>query len=184
MHRPAAFAALLGLTRAASAIGDFWVQNDFRARVKGASDDAPVTYEDPATKEKTTHGTADGRKACLHHCVTYTATQAIVAGFGARALGIRVHPGAAAATLALSFGTHYIADRRVPGHGDLRELHQVHGRLFMCGPELRGLPAHHLSLYVPVRSLTSWFVSGISTSAAERWAAGAVRTAYAAEIAR
>ncbi|WP_259446167.1 hypothetical protein [Streptomyces geysiriensis] len=83
MHRPAAFAALLGLTRAASAIGDFWVQNDFRARVKGASDDAPVTYEDPATKEKTTHGTADGRKACLHHCVTYTATQAIVAGFGA-----------------------------------------------------------------------------------------------------
>nr|WP_260616967.1 hypothetical protein [Streptomyces sp. WAC05458] len=138
MHRPAAFAALLGLTRAASAIGDFWVQNDFRARVKGASDDAPVTYEGPATKEKTTHGTADGRKACLHHCVTYTATQAIVAGFGARALGIRVHPGAAAATLALSFGTHYIADRRVPGHGDLRELHQVHGRLFMCGPELRG----------------------------------------------
>ncbi|MFF3127832.1 hypothetical protein ACFVRD_37330 [Streptomyces sp. NPDC057908] len=66
-HRPAVFAALLGLTRAASAIGDFWVQNDFCARVKGASDDAPVTYEDPATKEKTTHGTADGRKACLHH---------------------------------------------------------------------------------------------------------------------
>ncbi|MFD3933419.1 hypothetical protein [Streptomyces sp. NPDC058614] len=29
MHRPATFAALLGLTRAASAIGDFWVQNDF-----------------------------------------------------------------------------------------------------------------------------------------------------------
>ncbi|MFJ8546319.1 hypothetical protein ACIRFH_30835 [Streptomyces sp. NPDC093586] len=25
MHRPAAFAALLGLTRAASAIGDYWV---------------------------------------------------------------------------------------------------------------------------------------------------------------
>lgn len=25
MHRPATFAALLGLTRAASAIGDFWV---------------------------------------------------------------------------------------------------------------------------------------------------------------
>lgn len=40
MHRPAAFAAPLGLTRAASAIGDFWVQNDFCARVKGASDDA------------------------------------------------------------------------------------------------------------------------------------------------
>ncbi|CAM5727415.1 hypothetical protein SALBM217S_01926 [Streptomyces griseoloalbus] len=115
MHRPAAFAALLGLTRAASKIGDFWVQNDFCARVKGASDDHPVTYEDPATKETTTHGTADGRKACLHHCLTYTATQAVVAGLGARALGIRVHPGAAAAALALSLGTHYIADRRVPG---------------------------------------------------------------------
>ncbi|GGQ86778.1 hypothetical protein GCM10010250_67240 [Streptomyces althioticus] len=25
MHRPAVFAALLGLTRAASAVGDFWV---------------------------------------------------------------------------------------------------------------------------------------------------------------
>ena len=115
MQRPANFAALLGLTRAASAIGDFWVQNDYCARVKGASDDCPVSYEDPATKEKTTHGTADGRKACLQHCLTYTATQAIVAGLGARALGIKVHPGAAAAALALSFATHYAADRRVPG---------------------------------------------------------------------
>ncbi|WP_224310444.1 hypothetical protein [Streptomyces olivaceus] len=70
MHRPAVFAALLGLTRAASAVGDFWGQNDFCAGVKGASDDAPVTYEDPATKEKTTHGTADGRKACLHHAAS------------------------------------------------------------------------------------------------------------------
>ncbi|MEU6444785.1 hypothetical protein [Streptomyces sp. NPDC047046] len=121
-HRPATFAALLGLTRAASAIGDFWVQNDFCARVKGASDDCPVTYEDPATQEKTVHGTVDGRAACLHHCLTYTATQAIVAGLGARVLGIKVHPGAAAAALALSFGTHYIADRRVPGKGVLEKL--------------------------------------------------------------
>ncbi|MFF9392003.1 hypothetical protein [Streptomyces griseoluteus] len=95
--------------------------------MKGASDDAPVTYEVPATK-KTTHGSADGRKACLHHCVTYTATQAAVAGLGARALGIRVHPGAAAAALALSFGTHYIADRRVPGHGVLEKLADKTGK--------------------------------------------------------
>ncbi|WP_392749281.1 hypothetical protein [Streptomyces sp. LN590] len=74
MHRPATFAALLGLTRAASAIGDFWVQNDFCARVKGASDDCPVTYEDPQTKEKTTHGTDDGRKACLHHVASVGST--------------------------------------------------------------------------------------------------------------
>ncbi|MDX5564384.1 hypothetical protein PYK79_15135 [Streptomyces sp. ID05-04B] len=121
-HRPAVFAALLGLARAGSAIGDFWVQNDFCARVKGASDDVPVTYVDPVTEEKTVHGTADGRKACLHHCLTYTATQAIVAGIGARALGIRVHPAAAATALALSFGTHYAADRRVPGKGLLEKI--------------------------------------------------------------
>ncbi|WP_254642819.1 hypothetical protein [Streptomyces sp. BV333] len=66
-HRPATFAALLGLTRAASSLGDFWIQDDFCARVKGASDDHPVTYQDPATEEETVHGTADGRKACLHH---------------------------------------------------------------------------------------------------------------------
>ena len=121
-HRPALFAALLGPTLADSAIGDFGVQSDFCARVKGASDDYPVTYEDPATKEKTTHGTADGRKACLQHCLTYTATQAIVAGAGARALGIRVHPAAAAAAHAISFGTHYAADRRVPGKDLLERI--------------------------------------------------------------
>ncbi|GGN46273.1 hypothetical protein [Streptomyces fuscichromogenes] len=128
MHRPGTFAALLGLTRAASAIGDFWVQTEFCARVKAASDDHPVTSVDPATHEKTIHGTADGRQACLHHCLTYTATQAIVVGLGARALGIRVHPGAAAAALALSFGTHYAADRRVPGHGILEKLAAKRGK--------------------------------------------------------
>jgi hypothetical protein len=104
------------------------VQNDFCARVKGASDETPVTYEDPRTKEKTIHGTADGRRACLHHCLTYTATQAIVVGLGARALGIRVHPGAAAAALALSCGTHFIADRRVPGKGVLEKLATATGK--------------------------------------------------------
>lgn len=127
-HRNAAvFAALLGLGRASAALGDFWVQNDFCARVKGASDDSPVTYEDPQTKEKTTHGTTDGRKACLHHCLTYTATQAVVAGIGARALGIRIHPGAAAAALAVSGVTHYVADRRVPG-GVLERLASKAGK--------------------------------------------------------
>ncbi|MET7695250.1 hypothetical protein ABZT06_46420 [Streptomyces sp. NPDC005483] len=32
------------------------------------------------------------------------------------------HPGAAAAALALSLGTHYIADRRVPGEGVLEKI--------------------------------------------------------------
>lgn len=62
------------------------------------------------------------------NCLTYTATQAIVAGLGARALVIRAHPGAAAAALALSFGTHYIADRRVPGHGLLEKLADKTGK--------------------------------------------------------
>jgi hypothetical protein len=128
MQRPAVFAALLGLTRAASAVGDFWVQTDFCAQVKGASDDVPVIYEDPRTKTKMAHGTADGRRACLHHCLTYTATQAFIAGLGARALGIRLHPGAAAAALALSCATHYIADRRVAGKGVLEKLAVASGK--------------------------------------------------------
>ncbi|WP_326793561.1 hypothetical protein OHA79_46645 (plasmid) [Streptomyces sp. NBC_00841] len=62
------------------------------------------------------------------NCLTHTATQAIVAGLGSRALGIRVHPGAAAAALALSFGTHYIADRRVPDRGLLEKLADKTGK--------------------------------------------------------
>ncbi|WP_438318787.1 hypothetical protein ACSHWO_34910 [Streptomyces sp. HUAS TT3] len=84
--------------------------------MKGASDKHPVT------EKETTHGTTDGRKACLHHCLTYVATHAIVAGLGARALGIRVHAAAAAAALAVSLGIHYAADRRVPGKGLLEKL--------------------------------------------------------------
>ncbi|MEV5383016.1 hypothetical protein [Streptomyces sp. NPDC052721] len=43
-------------------------------------------------------------------------------GAGARALGIRVHPAAGAAALAISFGTHYAADRRIPGKGLLERI--------------------------------------------------------------
>jgi hypothetical protein len=65
MHRPAVFAALLGLTRAASAVGDFWVQNDFCARVKGASDDAPVTDDDrPPRRRPPTAPPTAARRAC------------------------------------------------------------------------------------------------------------------------
>ncbi|WP_128977366.1 hypothetical protein [Streptomyces roseicoloratus] len=114
-HRSALFAAVLGLGRAGSNIGDHWIQNDYCARVKGATDDKPVylTTDDP-DDEPTVHGTTDGIKACAWHCLTYTATQALAVGAGARVLGIRLHPGAAAAALALSFVTHYAADRRVP----------------------------------------------------------------------
>ncbi|MGW7529855.1 hypothetical protein [Streptomyces sp. NPDC054783] len=120
-HRSAPFAAVLGLGRAGSNIGDHFVQSDYCARgkgatrVKGATDDKPVRFAASPDDEPTVHGTADGVKACAWHCLTYTATQALVVGAGTRILGIRLHPGAAAAALALSFVTHYAADRRVPG---------------------------------------------------------------------
>lgn len=56
--------------RHAKKAATIWVQNDFCARVKGASDKHPVTYKDPVTEKETTHGTADGRAACLHHCLS------------------------------------------------------------------------------------------------------------------
>ncbi|MFE2245407.1 hypothetical protein [Streptomyces lavendulae] len=96
--------------------------------MKGASDEHPVTFTDTVTEEKSTHGTASGRAACLHHCLTYVATRAIVVGLGARALGIRLHPVAAATALAVSFGTHYAADRRVLGKGLLEKLADKTGK--------------------------------------------------------
>ncbi|KQZ12343.1 MULTISPECIES: hypothetical protein [Streptomyces] len=53
--------------RHAKKAATIWIQNDFCARVKGASDDHPVTFTDPVTGQETTHGTAGGRSACLHH---------------------------------------------------------------------------------------------------------------------
>ncbi|MGY1583177.1 hypothetical protein [Streptomyces sp. MN13] len=37
-------------------------------------------------------------------------------------LGIRVHPAAVAAALAISFGTDYAADRRIPGKALLERI--------------------------------------------------------------
>ncbi|WP_226652018.1 hypothetical protein, partial [Streptomyces hydrogenans] len=74
---------------------------------------------DPATGDKTTHGTADGRKACLEHCLTYTATQAIVAG-SAPARSASDPPGRRRGRPRHLVRHHYVADRRVPGEGLLR----------------------------------------------------------------
>ncbi|MFH8642282.1 hypothetical protein [Streptomyces goshikiensis] len=112
--RTAAFAAVLGLTRAAAAVGDHWIQDDYCAQVKRATDAAPVRYEDEKTETTTKHGTAHGRRACAWHCITYSATQALAVTAGARVLGIRLNPAAALAGLAISGLTHYAADRRVP----------------------------------------------------------------------
>ncbi|MFF9011192.1 RRQRL motif-containing zinc-binding protein [Streptomyces goshikiensis] len=37
---------------------------------KSASDEHPVTFTDPVTKEESTHGTASGRAVCLHHVLS------------------------------------------------------------------------------------------------------------------
>lgn len=121
-RRAAKFAAVYALLRAAADIGDHWVQSDYCARTKGATDTAPATGDDG-----TVHGTAAGRKACAWHCTTYTATQAAALLIGTRALGLRLNPGAAAAALAVSGLTHYAADRRVPG-GLLEHLAETTGK--------------------------------------------------------
>lgn len=96
MSTPAArMGALYALTRAASDVADHWVQSDHQAAHKGK----------PGW---------EGRRNCAAHVLTYVGTQALVVGVGARILGIRITPGRAAAALAVSAVTHYIADRRTP----------------------------------------------------------------------
>uniref|UniRef100_UPI003F491B79 hypothetical protein n=1 Tax=Streptomyces sp. CA-136453 TaxID=3240050 RepID=UPI003F491B79 len=125
-HRPIAFAAAYALLRAAADHADHWGQSDFDAQCKGATDAAPVecTHEDGT---KVTVGTAGGRRACLHHVLQYSATQGLVLAAGTRVLGIRLHPAAFAAALAVSGLTHYAADRRVP-KGLLQRLAKATGK--------------------------------------------------------
>ncbi|PAU46593.1 hypothetical protein CK936_23330 [Streptomyces albireticuli] len=54
----------------------------------------------------------DGAAACLRHVATYTATQATALYAAYRFLGLRIPPRRAVAALAVSAGTHYIADRQ------------------------------------------------------------------------
>ncbi|MFF9908777.1 hypothetical protein ACF1HU_35855 [Streptomyces olivaceus] len=123
--RAAAFAALYALARTAADLGDHWVQTDRQAVDKGQVDDPEA-------------GTtaAAGRRACLAHVATYTATQAATVAAGARLLGIRITPGRAAAALALSAATHYVADRRTP----VRRLADAmgKGRFYRLGGPLGG----------------------------------------------
>jgi hypothetical protein len=125
--RSAKFAASYALLRAAADVADHWVQSDYCAQAKGATDAAPVTTVSEKTGEKTVNGTRQGRRACAWHVLTYTATQGAVLAAGSRAVGVRLHPGAVAGALALSGVTHYIADRRVP-NGVLHRLAKATGK--------------------------------------------------------
>lgn len=93
---PAArLAALYALVRPASDVADHWVQTDYQAA------------------HKADQGAA-GHWALTKHVATYVGTQAAVVAVGARVLGIRITPGRAAAALAVSAVSHYVADRRTP----------------------------------------------------------------------
>jgi hypothetical protein len=114
-HRAVKFATAYALLRAAADVADHWVQSDHCAQAKAATDDDQIITVNEKTGEKRVNGTREGRRACAWHVTTYTATQGLVLVAGSRAVGIRLHPGAVAAALAVSGTTHYIADRRVPG---------------------------------------------------------------------
>lgn len=91
----ARLAALYALVRPASDVADHWVQTDHQAAHKA----------DPGRA---------GHWALTKHVASYVGTQAAVVAIGARTFGIRVTPGRAAAALALSAVSHYVADRRTP----------------------------------------------------------------------
>ncbi|MEV7512686.1 hypothetical protein AB0O57_32480 [Streptomyces sp. NPDC091201] len=88
----ARFAAVYALLTAAHEAGDYWVQRDAEAGGKG-------------------HAGPAGRAACLSHVASYTATQALALGIAGRYLGLRLDWRRAAAGLAVSAVTHYVADR-------------------------------------------------------------------------
>jgi hypothetical protein len=91
----ARLAALYALVRPASDVADHWVQTDHQAAHK--ADPGPA-----------------GHRALAAHVASYVGTQAAVVAVGARVLGIRITPGRAAAALAVSAVSHYVADRRTP----------------------------------------------------------------------
>lgn len=103
----ARFAASYALLRAAADVADHWVQSDHQAANKG-------WHDGDQDKDGHTHTSAEGRAACLAHIASYTATQGAALLIGSKVLGMRLRPGRAAAALAVSAATHYIADRRQP----------------------------------------------------------------------
>lgn len=91
----ARLAALYALVRPASDVADLWLQTDHQAAHKA----------DPGRA---------GHAALARHIASYVGTQAAVVAVGSRVLGIRITPGRAAAALAVSAVSHYVADRRTP----------------------------------------------------------------------
>jgi hypothetical protein len=86
------FAAAYAALSASHETGDYFVQRDIDAVAKGRPGPA-------------------GRAACTRHVLTYTATQATALAAADRYLALGLDRRRAAAGLALSALTHYLADR-------------------------------------------------------------------------
>lgn len=94
MTSPAArTAAAWAALSASHEFADHWVQIDAQAVAKGKPG-------------------AEGARACAAHVATYTATQAAALAAANRLLGLRIGWKRAALGLAISAGTHYVADRQ------------------------------------------------------------------------
>jgi hypothetical protein len=91
----AVFAAVFAAYFAGHQVADFWAQTSHQALCKGL----------PGW---------EGRRACAAHVAVYTAVLAVFLTAAAGLLGLPVSPGRAAAGLAVSAVTHYLADRRRP----------------------------------------------------------------------
>lgn len=93
---PAAyFAAVFAALYAAHQVADHWIQTDHQAGHKGAAG-------------------WPGRIACAAHVATYTITALVALVAVTLTTGMHLSPARVALALAISAGTHYIADRRTP----------------------------------------------------------------------
>ena len=92
---PGTLGAVFAGLYAAHQVADHWIQTQHQADAKG--------------------GTGwPGRLACAAHVATYTATALVALLAVAWRTGLTLSPAAVAAGLAVSAGTHYLADRRAP----------------------------------------------------------------------
>jgi hypothetical protein len=91
-RRSVRFAAAYAVLTAAHEVGDYILQRD----------------SDAVTKDK--HG-PEGAAACARHVASYTATQAVALWAADRRFGLGLNWRRAAAGLAVSAVTHYVADR-------------------------------------------------------------------------
>ena len=91
--RAAAFAATLAALNVAHELGDFWVQRDEDAQVKGKPG-------------------ADGAAACARHVASYTVTTTAAVLLANHLFRLGLHPTSIVAGQALSAATHYYMDRQ------------------------------------------------------------------------